>query len=310
MISIVLPVYNAERFLRSTVQMVLAQTCGDWELIAVDDGSTDGTPALLQQFAQENARIQVVSQANGGCASARNTGLAHISSDAEYVIFLDHDDLWEPDALDTLRKVARACQEAVAVIGAMAEVQDVEADALFCALQRKSTQYYATSLEAVPTSSFDTVLFADMAVLNCAITMGQVLIRRDALDKTGTLNLKCVPCDDWELYLRLGMLGPMTKTTQTVIYWRSHATNTSNNRQRMYEAELSVRHCMLARPDLAPEQRRMVRNGFQLARKRIAVQKCGYARENWKRKRFGEAFRQLLYALRSYARSFQTLPDA
>ncbi len=106
MISIILPVYNAGRFLDATLQMALAQTCADWELIAVDDGSTDETPILLQAFARQDRRIRVVTQANGGCASARNTGVNHIAANAEYVIFLDHDDLWEPDALETLLRVA------------------------------------------------------------------------------------------------------------------------------------------------------------------------------------------------------------
>ena len=310
MISIVLPVYNAARFLRPTVQMVLAQTCGEWELIAVDDGSTDATPALLQAFARQDSRIRVVTQANGGCAAARNTGRNHAATGAEYVIFLDHDDLWEPDALETLLRVARARPEAVAVMGQVAELPDAEADSVFVTLQRKAAlPREQAAVEAPdPLLISDPITFADNAIACCAGTMGQVLIRRDALAQTGPLNVECVPCDDWELYLRLGLLGAMARTERNVIWWRSHASNTSKNHKRMYNAEMRVRQCLLARAGLTPEQRRQVRDGFQVGKKRLAAQQRGYAWEALRRRQFGNALRQLRYALRNYARSFQSVP--
>ena len=311
MISIILPVYNAERFLSMTIQTVLQQTCVDWELIAVDDGSSDNTPVLLQEFARQDTRIRVVTQANGGCAVARNTGLKHVSADADHVIFFDHDDLWEPDALETLLQVAQAHTTAVAVIGGVAKLDDTDAEGKFRALRDKSARLHtvdAATLEAVQPPVLETVTFADTAVFCCAVTMGQVLIRRDALDRVGPLRLECVPCDDWELYLRLLMLGPMAKGEQNVVYWRSHATNTSKNHKRMYKAEMQVRLSLLARADLTPEQSQQVRDGFKQAKKQLSAQQIGYAAEHLQRRDIGEALRQLRYALRNYARSFQSVP--
>ena len=96
-VSVVIPVYNAERFLRFPLDSVLAQTHSDWECICVDDGSTDGSGAILDEYAAKDARFRVVHQANGGEGSARNAGLDLATG--ELVAFLDADDAWHPESL-------------------------------------------------------------------------------------------------------------------------------------------------------------------------------------------------------------------
>lgn len=96
MISIVMPCYNCETSLARTVRCVQAQTVSDWELIAVDDGSTDGTGAALDGLAQNDARIRAIHQANGGVSRARNIGMA--AAGGEWLAFVDADDVLPPDA--------------------------------------------------------------------------------------------------------------------------------------------------------------------------------------------------------------------
>ena len=96
-ISVVVPVYNAERFLRFSLESVLAQTHSDWECVCVDDGSTDGSGALLDGYAAKETRFRVVHQSNGGVASARNAGMDAATGDL--VAFLDSDDAFHPRAL-------------------------------------------------------------------------------------------------------------------------------------------------------------------------------------------------------------------
>jgi CDP-glycerol glycerophosphotransferase len=116
-ITVIIPAYNAERYLEQTVQGVLAQTVSDWELVIVDDGSADGTALVAQSYAKPDPRIRVVRQANHGIAAARNRGLAESDTSCEFVIFLDHDDLWERDALELLREELRAHPGAAAANG-------------------------------------------------------------------------------------------------------------------------------------------------------------------------------------------------
>ncbi len=100
MISVIVPVYNAERFLQKTVGSVLSQTYKDFELILVDDGSTDNSLAVLNGFAEKDSRVKVIHKENGGVGSARNIGLS--TAKGEFVAFLDGDDFLEPDYLSKL----------------------------------------------------------------------------------------------------------------------------------------------------------------------------------------------------------------
>ena len=94
--SIVVPAYNSETTLGETLRSLLAQTFSSFEIVVVDDGSTDGTRAVAAGFA--DPRIQIVSQANRGLAGARNTGIHHARG--AYVGFCDADDLWVPEKLE------------------------------------------------------------------------------------------------------------------------------------------------------------------------------------------------------------------
>lgn len=98
--SIIIPVYNVEPYLRECLDSVLRQTFSDWEAICVDDGSTDGSAAILDDYARRDKRFLIIAQPNGGLSAARNTGLAAATS--EYVLFLDSDDWVEPNTLETL----------------------------------------------------------------------------------------------------------------------------------------------------------------------------------------------------------------
>lgn len=113
-VSIVMPVYNAGGYLRETVASVQAQTFRDFELILVDDGSTDGSAAACDAFAAEDSRVRVLHQANGGICRARNAGLA--AARGTWLAFSDHDDRWEPDYLETaLAAAARSGAKIVKV---------------------------------------------------------------------------------------------------------------------------------------------------------------------------------------------------
>ena len=95
--SVIVPFYNLETYARDAVESVLAQTFTDFECICVDDGSTDCTPAILDEFAALDRRVKVIHKPNGGEGSARNAGLEIAAGD--WICYLDGDDIWAPDAL-------------------------------------------------------------------------------------------------------------------------------------------------------------------------------------------------------------------
>lgn len=106
-VSVIMPVYNVERYLRAAIDSVLAQTYPHWELILVDDGSTDSSPEICDEYAA-NPQITVYHTANGGLSAARNYGLRH--STAPWVLFVDSDDMIHPQCLAALMEVQKHSQ--------------------------------------------------------------------------------------------------------------------------------------------------------------------------------------------------------
>lgn len=97
-VSIIVPIYNAQHYLRACIESVLGQSVSDWELLLVDDGSTDDSLHIAETFAKQDKRIRVLTQAQAGQGAARNRALelAH----GEYIAFLDADDWWDTDYLE------------------------------------------------------------------------------------------------------------------------------------------------------------------------------------------------------------------
>lgn len=102
LVSIIIPVYNVEKYLGRCLDSILAQTYPNWKAICVNDGSTDSSLEILKEYATKDTRFQIIQQKNQGLAGARNSGLACVSS--KYLMFLDSDDFWHPQTLELLIK--------------------------------------------------------------------------------------------------------------------------------------------------------------------------------------------------------------
>ena len=114
--SIIIPVYNVEKYLERCVSSVLSQSFDDYEIILVDDGSTDDSGFICDRLAIKDKRIKVFHKVNGGAASARNLGISNICG--FYTLFLDSDDLWESrSALECIYKRIKEFKEDVVLFG-------------------------------------------------------------------------------------------------------------------------------------------------------------------------------------------------
>ena len=107
-ISVFVPVYNVEKYFSEFVNIILAQTFNDFEVICVNDGSTDNSPEILRQYADKDQRVKIVTQSNQGLSMARNNGLKEAGGD--YVYFMDSDDAIHPKCLETAYTLAEKQQ--------------------------------------------------------------------------------------------------------------------------------------------------------------------------------------------------------
>lgn len=106
-ISVIIPVYNTEKYLKECVESVLAQTYHNLEILLINDGATDSSPQICESYAKQDARIKLIHKENGGLSDTRNTGIKQCSGD--YVLFLDSDDYWDDPTM--VEKLANQMQQ-------------------------------------------------------------------------------------------------------------------------------------------------------------------------------------------------------
>lgn len=112
-ISVIVPVYNVEKELPRCIESLLTQTYSNFELLLINDGSSDGSPEIMEKYAEKDLRIRTLHKKNGGVSSARNRGLEQAKG--EYVCFVDADDAVAPQYMEWLYLALRQSGEAVAI---------------------------------------------------------------------------------------------------------------------------------------------------------------------------------------------------
>jgi glycosyltransferase involved in cell wall biosynthesis len=261
-ISIVIPSYNRQDYLAQTLDSVLAQTYSDWELVIYDDGSRDDTVAIADRYSANDRRIKVLQGLNRGVAIARNKGLAATNPASEFVIFCDSDDVWEPDTLETLSGILDQHPEYISAHSVCRCIDSnglpIVGDDIQIALSARKG-YRGDSVE--PVGADEPTTFADLAFFNWICTPGLHLVRREVLAKVGAFDPNTVPCEDWDMSVRLSRVGPIGFTQRPLLLWRRHEGALSFNGS-FYSAFFRVRQKMLADPSNSPEQTRVARLGF------------------------------------------------
>ncbi len=209
LISIIMPVYNGARFLQHTLDSLLAQTCGDWELIVVDDGSTDTTPELLAQY--DDQRFIKIRKDNGGEAHTRNVGLKHASG--EFIAFLDADDLYLPTALADMAAFLAAHREYDAAFsdGYLCDENDQILSRL---TEHRSGVYTGNILEPL-------VLTADVITVPVCTLTRRMVIQQHQIE----FDEKLVIGPDWDFWIRLARYAHFGYLDKPTCMYRVHLTN-------------------------------------------------------------------------------------
>jgi glycosyltransferase involved in cell wall biosynthesis len=249
-ISVIIPAYNQGHYLGEAIQSVIDQTYPDFELVVVDDGSTDKTAQVACSFS--DPRIRYIHQENRGLSAARNTGI--LRSSGEYLTFLDSDDLFVADKLETLLNAMQRDPELGFVAGQAVLIDE----------------------NALPLGKvFDTPLPENPAhlLLWNPLHVCSVMMRRDWQKKVGLFDESLHAYEDWDMWLRLARAGcRMGWVPHPVSLYRFHTRQMTRDKERMTTATFAVLEKVYNDPDLPEEWLALKDRAYSSAYMRAAIQ--------------------------------------
>jgi len=217
---VIVPAYNAEAFISETLESVLAQTYRNIEVLVVDDGSQDGTAAIVQAFAQGDSRIQLFQQSNQGVAAARN--LAIHKSRGEYIAPIDADDIWKRQYLEKQVQCLTQADASVGLVYAWSGYIDEK----------------GISSGECQESRLEGRIYLSLVYGNLVGNASACVIRRICFEQVGNYN--CQPkaenaqgCEDWDIYLRIAELYQFRVVPEVLVGYRQMAGTMSTNHRAM-----------------------------------------------------------------------------
>ena len=232
-VSVVITAYNQARWLGQAIDDVRRQTFRDWELVVVDDGSTDSTRAVVARY-EGDPRVRYLFQPNQERSAARNRGVAATSG--RLLAFLDADDRWVPDKL----------AKQVAALAASPE-------AAFCYTPARFVNGSGAPLATrKPPRSVAGWIFPRLVRANLII-LASVVARRDRVEEVGGFDaaLPVYGCEDWDLWLRLARRHPVAVVDEELTFYREHDGNTAP--EQLLRSAFCVIDKMYADPAMARE---------------------------------------------------------
>jgi glycosyltransferase involved in cell wall biosynthesis len=197
-------VFNTARYLGEAVESILSQTFADFELIAVDDGSTDRSPTLLAEFAARDPRVVVITQPNAGLVAAGNTGLAHCRG--EFIVWMDSDDIAHPERIARQVEHLRGDPDCVAV-GSAYELIDADGEPI-------------TTFR--PETSHERLDADHLAGRSGVLPNPTVAMRRRAVEAVGGYRPEFETAEDLDLFLRLAEAGRIANLPDVLMKYRKH----------------------------------------------------------------------------------------
>lgn len=218
-VTVIIATYNAIAYLPSTVDSVIQQTFTDFEVLIVDDGSTDETVEWVSKLV--DPRVRLISQANQGVAVARNQGI--MGAQGEYVAFLDADDLWEPTKLEKQVK----CLEENPQVG-LVNTSIVNIDE------------QGKPLGAVNASDIEGNVLKYIVEENLILCGSAPMVRRSCLEAVQGFDQKLMSAEDWDLWIRLAARYDFAVVREPLVLYRQHLNSKSNNIERHLKHRLKV----------------------------------------------------------------------
>ncbi|MDJ0730287.1 MAG: glycosyltransferase [Crocosphaera sp.] len=213
-ISVIIPVYNGMKYLPETVQSVLEQTYQDFEIIIINDGSSDNIEEWFASLKKKH--IKLISQENQGKSAARNAGI--LTAQGKYIAFLDADDLWKPTKLE---KQLQCFNNSFDVGLVYTWTMIINENGL--------------PIGKIITSQAKGDVWEKMLESNLLVCGSTPLIHRDCFDKVGLFSLDLPLAQDWDMWIRIANNYPFAVVQEPLVCYREHPENTSKKWQKMYQ---------------------------------------------------------------------------
>lgn len=226
LVGVVVPAYNAEKWLAATLASLRAQTWSNWVCLIIDDGSSDATAAVAHEVVAGDERMRLIRQPNLGLPAARNVGIHALPEGCPYVAFLDSDDLYEPDALAVLVEALELRPDAVGAYG-LADYIDENGDPVHPGLHPRRQQdrraVHGWRLRDIPPDAEAT--FASIVAYGSIWPPAVALQRLDHVNAVGGFDPSFASQEDWEFYVRITRRGPYVTIPRRLAWYRRHSAN-------------------------------------------------------------------------------------
>jgi glycosyltransferase involved in cell wall biosynthesis len=214
--AVIVPLYNAQQYLDETLRAIQAQTFDAFEVVMVDDGSTDDTARIALNYVQADPRFHLIRTSNRGIAASRNTAIAH--SSAPWIAVCDGDDVWHPRKLEVQDTALRCWNEArqgpLAAVGTGGHFINAAGQPVGAIDPPECPWPDTEQLDASP----------DLKMINSS-----VVFRRDLFGVIGGYRREYNPTEDLDLWLRLRALGAVVNVPQRLTEYRMHGQNLSHS---------------------------------------------------------------------------------
>ena len=217
MFSVIMPVYNGEKFIDDAIHSVCAQTYDNWELIIVNDGSKDNTADVLKKY-ETNSQIKIIHKENGGVSVARNTAIS--ASKGDYIVFLDADDVWHSNHLEVMNELITEYPDA-GLYATFTRTELVNGGVI------EECNFFKDKPDVVYLEDFFKAYYNDKSAMIFNITTA--CFSRKALDVTGLFPVGCAIGEDLELALRVAAYFPAVLSKKaTGTYKKTNSTATKD----------------------------------------------------------------------------------